>query len=76
MRGTIIGATWRALAAGPASAEACRGGPGDQHLVRAGPAPLFFAMAWNGPPKLELAVAVRCLHAGDPPARRKGGHGR
>jgi len=75
MRGTIIGAAWCALAAGPAPAEACLGGPGDQQLVRVGPGPApLFAMAWNGTPKLERAVAVRCLYAGDPPARRKGGH--
>jgi hypothetical protein len=72
MQGFIItGTALCALAAGPAQAEACRGGPGDQHLVRGGPgdqhlvrvgpgpAPLFFAMAWNGPPRLERAVAVR-----------------
>ena len=78
-RWTIIEAALCALAAGPARAEICRGGPDDQHLVRVGasPAPLFFAMAWNGPPKLERAVAVRCLHAGQvaPPARREGRHG-
>ena len=79
MRGIIIGAALCALAAAwPAWAEACRGGPGDQHLVRVGAstAPLFFAMSWNGPPKLERAVAVRCLGAGVPRARRKDWDGR
>ena len=72
MRGIIIGAALCALAAGSARAEACRGRPGDQHLVRVGPGPtpLFFAMAWNGPPRLERAVAVRCLGAGVPRVRK------
>jgi len=78
MRGIITCAALCALAAGPALAETCRGGTGDQHLVRVGrgPAPLFFAMAWNGPPKLERAVAVRCLGAGVPRVGRKDRHGR
>lgn len=78
MRGIMVGAAVCALAADTARAETCRGRPGDQHLVRvgSGPAPLFFAMAWNGPPKLERAGAVRCLGAGVPQTRRKDWHGR
>ncbi len=77
-RWTIIGAALSALAVGPARAEICQGGPGDQHLVRIGhgPAPLFFAMAWNGPPKLERAVAIRCLCADGRAGRRKDRRGR
>ncbi len=71
--GIVTGAALCVLAAEPARAEVCRGGPGDQHLVRVGfgPAPLFFAMAWNGPPKLERAVAVRCLFTGGPATPRR-----
>jgi hypothetical protein len=73
MRGILIGTALCALTAEPVRAEMCRGGPGDQHLVRVGPgpAPLFFALAWNGPPPLERAVAVRCLFAGDAAALRR-----
>ncbi len=61
-----------ALVAGPARAEACRGGPGDMR-VGLSPAPLLLMMAWNGPPALKRTVAVRCLHTGEaaPPARRR-----
>lgn len=79
MRGiVIIGAALCALAAGSARAETCRGGSGDAHLVRVGSeqAPLFFAMAWNGPPELERAVAVRCLFSPAAPPRRKDRRGR
>lgn len=66
-----------ALLALPAHA-ACVGRSTDQHLVRVqpGPRPLFFAMHWQGRPKAQNAVALRCLARPELRARPIGLRGR